>query len=91
MRTLDLGFKAHIENGATTLATCWKLTRADGTVLGFTDHDSDLSFMGAVCRARSGLTQGAASGELGMDNPDDQAVSGLISDAALTAAEHLVE
>lgn len=27
MRTLDLGLKTHIESGATTLATCWKLTR----------------------------------------------------------------
>jgi hypothetical protein len=46
MRTLDLGFKAHIESGATTLATCWKVTRMDATVLGFTDHDQVLSFGG---------------------------------------------
>jgi hypothetical protein len=46
MRTLDLGFKNHIESGATTLATCWKITRADEVVLGFTDHDQSLSFEG---------------------------------------------
>jgi hypothetical protein len=46
MRTLDIGFKAHIESGATTLATCWKLTRIDEIVLGFTDHDEILSFGG---------------------------------------------
>jgi len=46
MRTLDFGFKAHIESGATTLATCWKITRTDGVVLAFTDHDGQLSFDG---------------------------------------------
>jgi hypothetical protein len=44
MRTLDLGFKAHVESGATTLATCWKITRRDEVVLAFTDHDARLSF-----------------------------------------------
>ena len=46
MRTLDIGFRTHIESGATTLATCWKITRADAAVLGFTDHDQVLSFAG---------------------------------------------
>ena len=46
MRTLDLGFRTHIETGATTLANCWKITRADAVVLGFTDHDQSLSFGG---------------------------------------------
>ena len=46
MRTLDLGFKTHIESGATTLATCWKITRTDAVVFGFTDHDQVLSFGG---------------------------------------------
>lgn len=46
MRTLALGFKEHIESGATTLATCWKITRTDAVVLGFTDHDQMLTFGG---------------------------------------------
>jgi hypothetical protein len=46
MRTLDIGFRTHIESGATTLATCWKITRADAAVFGFTDHDQVLSFAG---------------------------------------------
>jgi hypothetical protein len=46
MRTLDLGFKAHIESGATTLATCWRIARSDEVVFGFTDHDQLLSFDG---------------------------------------------
>ena len=44
MRTLDIGFRTHIEGGATTLATCWRITRTDEVVFGFTDHDQQLSF-----------------------------------------------
>ena len=87
MRHVSEAMTAALSAGAAKFCHVWRLTRADGAVLGFTDHDSDLGFMGVVCRARSGLTQGAASGDLGMDSPDDQAVSGLISDAALTAAD----
>lgn len=46
MRTLDIGFAAHLASGATTLANCWKITRTDTAVLGFTDHDQPLSFAG---------------------------------------------
>lgn len=46
MRTLDLGFRTHIESGTTTLATCWKISRTDDAVFGFTDHDQALSFDG---------------------------------------------
>ena len=73
--------------GAAKLCHVWRLTRQDGAVLGFTDHDRDLSFMGVTCRAQSGLTQGAASGDLGMDSPDNLAVAGLISGVALAAAD----
>ena len=44
MRALDPAFSNHIDSGSTTLATCWRLTRQDGMVLGFTDHDVSLRF-----------------------------------------------
>jgi uncharacterized phage protein (TIGR02218 family) len=44
VRTLDIGLAAHLAQSETTLATCWKLTRNDGVVLGFTDHDRSLRF-----------------------------------------------
>ena len=37
------GLAAHLAQPSTTLATCWKVTRADGMVLAFTDHDRALS------------------------------------------------
>ena len=55
MRTLPPALAAHLDGEATTLCHCWRATRRDGTVLGFTDHDEDLSFDGTLFRAASGL------------------------------------
>lgn len=81
MRTLDLGFKAHIESGATTLATCWKLTRRDAVVLGFTDHDETLSFGGTDYRPAYGLDGGEAAQKLGPQVDTAEVVGVLHSDA----------
>lgn len=54
MRSLSPAFAAAISGGATTLAHCWKLTRRDGAILGFTDHDRDLVVDGVAFAARSG-------------------------------------
>jgi uncharacterized phage protein (TIGR02218 family) len=48
MRTIDENLAAHIAGGVTTLARCWRLTRGDGVVLGFTDHDRDIVFDGVI-------------------------------------------
>jgi uncharacterized phage protein (TIGR02218 family) len=45
----------HLASGVTTTCRCWRLTRRDGTVQGFTDHDEDLRFDGTVFRAGSGF------------------------------------
>ncbi len=65
MRTLSPGLAAHVAGEATTLCRCWSLTRRDGAVLGFTDHDRDLSFDGILFRANAGLEAAEASSELG--------------------------
>jgi len=53
MRTIPEGLAAHLAGGATTLCHCWKIARRDGVILGFTDHDEDLSFGGTNFRAGS--------------------------------------
>lgn len=42
MRNLSSSLKSHLNSEVTTLATCWKLTRTDGKIFTFTDHDKDL-------------------------------------------------
>ena len=46
MKSISSALKAHYASGATTLATCWKATLRDGTVLGATSHDQDIIFGG---------------------------------------------
>lgn len=44
MKTLSAALAAHMAGASTTLAQLWKVTRADGVVLGFTDHDRPIAF-----------------------------------------------
>jgi len=67
----------------TTRARAWALTRTDGMVLGFTDHDRDLSFDGVVFRAGSGLSASALVQATGLSVDNTEAV-GALSDAGLT-------
>lgn len=55
MRNVPAGLAAHLATGATTLCHCWRISRRDGVVLGFTDHDEDLSFGGTTFRAGTGF------------------------------------
>jgi uncharacterized phage protein (TIGR02218 family) len=55
MREIDPDLAAHIAGGVTTLCRCWRVTRSDGVVLGFTDHDRTLSFGGDDYEPTSGF------------------------------------
>jgi hypothetical protein len=61
MRKIDPDFAAHLAGDATTTCHCWRLTRRDGVVLGFTEHDRDISFAGTHFLAASGFS--ASDGE----------------------------
>jgi uncharacterized phage protein (TIGR02218 family) len=55
LRTIDAGLAAHLAAGVTTLCRCWKLTRGDGVIQGFTDHDRALTFDGVTYEPESGF------------------------------------
>ena len=82
MRDLGEALQAHLDSGATTLCRCWRLERRDGTVMGFTDHDRDLTFDGVVFRASSGLDAAAVQSSTGLSVDNSQAV-GALSDLGL--------
>ncbi|MGX5732832.1 DUF2163 domain-containing protein [Bosea thiooxidans] len=65
MRDIPAGLAAHLDSGATTLCRCWSLTRRDGLVLGFTDHDRVLAFDGVTYQVASGLEAAETTAELG--------------------------
>lgn len=76
----------HLQTGITTVARCWKLTRADGVVMGFTDHDRNLRFDGVTFRADSGLSARAVEASAGLAVDNSEAMGALV-DAGLTEAD----
>jgi uncharacterized phage protein (TIGR02218 family) len=55
MRNIPSALAAHLASGVTTTCRCWRLTRRDGIVQGFTDHDEDLNFDSTRFRAGTGF------------------------------------
>ncbi len=44
MKTISTDLAAHLALACTTLAELWKVKRQDGTILGFTNHDQDITY-----------------------------------------------
>ena len=62
------------------------MTRRDGRVFGFTDHDEELSFAGVEFKADTGLTASALQQVTGLAVDNTEAV-GALSDEAVTEAD----
>jgi uncharacterized phage protein (TIGR02218 family) len=77
--------KDHLAGGATTLARCFAVTRRDGVIFGFTDHDRDLGFDGITFRAGSGLTAKAIQQSTGLAVDNTEAFGALNSEAITEA------
>lgn len=88
MKNISAELQVHLAGDVTTLATCWKLTRQDGVVMGFTDHGEDISFESVVYVAASGFAASAveSTADLAVDNMD---VSGVLDSNAITEADIL--
>uniref|UniRef100_UPI002627E63D DUF2163 domain-containing protein n=1 Tax=uncultured Amaricoccus sp. TaxID=339341 RepID=UPI002627E63D len=88
MKTIDAALQAHLDGGATTLAWCWRITRSDGQVLGFTNHDRGLTFAGTDFEPESGF--GASEVRSGSDlSVDAQDAEGVLSSDRITEADIL--
>jgi len=76
MKILSSGLQAHLDDSTTTLAWCWTITRTDGVVLGFTDHDRVLTFDGVSHEPESGLVASEirAGSDLSVDAQDAEGV-----------------
>jgi uncharacterized phage protein (TIGR02218 family) len=86
MRTIPSALQAKLDSGVTTLCRCWVLTRCDGVVMGFTDHDSDVSLGDVVCRASTGLSGSEATSRLGLA-VNGAEISGALCDDGLSEAD----
>lgn len=86
MKTLSPAFQTHLDSGTTTLCWCWKITRDDGVVHGFTDHDETVNFGGVAYGAASGFTASDVQSLLGLA-VDNLTVTGALSSAAISEAD----
>ncbi len=86
MKTAGSPLATHIAGETTTLATCWKVTRRDGAIFGFTDFDKDLTVDSLLYQARSGYTRSAIHtiANLAVDNLD---IESAIDSETLSAAD----
>lgn len=80
------GLEAHLAGGATHIAHAWAITRTDGVVLGFTDHDRHLAFENIQFRADSGLSALALQQGTGLSVDNSEAI-GVLTDAAIREAD----
>ncbi|MGX0975333.1 putative phage protein (TIGR02218 family) [Roseovarius sp. MBR-51] len=76
----------HLKSGVTTTCRCWALTRRDGVVMGFTDHDRLLAFEGVAFRPDTGLSALALQQTTGLSVDNTEAL-GALSDAAIREAD----
>lgn len=89
-RTLVAGLTSHLATGKTRLSRCVLLDLRDGTALGITDHDQDLTVSlgdspSALFRADVGAIPSAASLSIGLDS-DSFEVTGPIGSTVTRAA-----
>lgn len=83
-KTLSAELLAHYASGATTLAKLWKVTRRDGEVFGFTDHDQPLTYLAQIYEPSS-VFDGSAVETRGELNVDSLETRGLLDSEGITA------
>ncbi|RTL76193.1 MAG: DUF2163 domain-containing protein [Bradyrhizobiaceae bacterium] len=86
MRAIPSALQAKLDSGVTTLARCWIVTRRDGVVSGFTDHDGDLVIEGVTCRAGTGFGASEATSRFDL-SIDGAEISGALAADSLTEAD----
>jgi uncharacterized phage protein (TIGR02218 family) len=88
MKQFPQSLQTHLDSGTTTLAWCWRLTRNDGAVFGFTDHDRPLTFDGTTFEPESGFN--ASEIRSGSDlSVDAQEAEGVLTSATITETDIL--
>lgn len=76
----------HLATGATTVCRAWTITRRDGQVLGFTDHDLEIEVDGVTCRADAGMTARVLHQTTGL-SVDNTEAFGALSAVSITETD----
>ncbi len=82
MKTVSNELLEHISGEVTSLAHCWKISRTDDVVMGFTDHSQDIVFDGITYIAESGFIAGKSQQTLELGG-DDMLLQGILDNALI--------
>ncbi len=83
MKQISAPLKAHLQQDVTSLCTCWLITRQDGGVFAFTDHDTDLVLNEVTYLASTGYTRTAIKSEDSMA-VDNVSIVGIMDSEAIS-------
>jgi uncharacterized phage protein (TIGR02218 family) len=86
VKTISGAMQTHLDSGSTTLAQCLKIVRTDGTVYGFTDHDTVIVFDGVTYSPVASVDTSAIDTAAGF-NVDNLEMRGFMAQVGLTEAD----
>jgi uncharacterized phage protein (TIGR02218 family) len=80
--------KHHFTSEVTTIVTCWKVSRIDNVIMGFTDHTSDLIIDNITYKAAAGFSPSSieSSSRFAVDNID---ILGILDSSFITESDIL--
>jgi uncharacterized phage protein (TIGR02218 family) len=83
MRQISESLAAKLSSGVTTLCHVWRVSRRDGAVFAFTDHDCPLSFDDMSAEPLQGVSAGVIEKSVGL-GVDTASIEGVLSSDAIT-------
>lgn len=86
MLNIPTDMQTRLDTGATTMSWCWRVTRADDQVFGFTEHDRDLIVDGMNFQAATGFVPGDMEHTSGFAT-DQASLFGTLNTDTITEAE----
>ncbi len=86
MKTISPSLLQHLQDCVTTLATCFKITRLDGVVYGFTSWDRPLVLDGVSYQATESLVSSALESTSDL-TPDNVDIQGALNHDVLDAVD----
>lgn len=88
MKSAPIALTTHMQSSATELAMCWKITRNDNAVFGFTNHDQNIPIGGTDYVATNGFSPSSVETKEGL-NVDNVDVQSIVMAAQFNEAELL--
>lgn len=88
MRSIPAALQTHLSGRVMTTCLCWKVSRPDAVVYGFTDHDKDVTVAGQLYEASTSFSATAMQEQLGLAVSNLE-VLGLLNSSRITELDLL--